>query len=146
MKVYEIQYKKPSTTHLGKASKVTALVFLLLASFANSEIRHFGDWTRKEQLLFSSYSLAAYVDHKQTQWAMNHPCNCFREENTLIYGNSPSKDKSLLINGLFLGGLYYMIGSYEPDDLVPALIGGNVGRWGVVAHNDHIGVSISVAF
>ena len=146
MQVYEIQYKKPSTIHLGKVSKLLALLFLVFACAAKSEIRHFEDWTKKEQLLFSGYTLAAYVDHKQTQWALNHPCNCFSEENTLIYGNNPSKDKSLIINGLLLSGLYYMIGSYEPDDLVPALIGGNIGRWGVVAHNDHIGVSISVAF
>lgn len=146
MQTYEIQYKKRSTIHSGKVSKLVALIFLVFACVAQSEIRHFSDWTKKEQFLFSSYGLAAYVDHKQTQWAMNHPCDCFSEENTLIYGNNPSKDKSLIINGLFISGLYYMIGSYEPDVLLPALIGGNVGRWGVVAHNDHIGVSISVAF
>lgn len=147
MKTYEIQYKKPSTIHSGKVSKLVGLLFLILACFSTAgEMRHFGDWTKKEQLLLSGYIAAAYIDHKQTQWAMNNPCECYKEANSLVYGNSPSKDKSLLINGIVIAGMYYMVGKYPPDAMNTSLIIGNVGRWGVVAHNDSIGVSVSVAF
>ena len=118
------------------------IILCLIPSIANAEFRHFNDWTKKEKMLFTSYTLASYIDHRQTRVGLR---NGYHEANP-VFGNNPHRDKSIAINTLILAGTYYIVGVVQPDQFNPALLGGNIARWGVVAHNDSIGVSWKVAF
>jgi len=119
------------------------LIILSLISLpAHAEFRHFNEWTKKEKALFVSYTTAAYIDHRQTRVGLR---NGYHEANP-IFGKDPHRDKSILINSLILAGAYYMVGYFEPDETNAVMLGGNLARWGVVAHNDSLGVSWKVAF
>ena len=122
--------------------KKLLITLCLTPSLAHAEFRHFNDWTKKEKSLFTSYAVASYIDHRQTRVGLR---NGYVEKNPL-YGSNPHRDKSIAINTLVLGGAYYLVGSFEPDDFNAALLGGNIARWGVVLHNNSVGVSWQVAF
>jgi len=96
--------------------------------------------------VFLAYTTVAWIDHRQTQWALDHPCECYRESNTLIYGSDPSRDKSLIINAIALSAVYWAVGTFEPDTSVPVLGTAALVRFGVVISNDNIGASWQVAF
>ena len=124
--------------------KILLTAFLIsLSSLAQAEFRHFNEWTNREKTLFTSYAVASYIDHRQTRVGLR---NGFHESNSLIYGSNPHRDKSIIINSLILSGTYYLVGTFEPDDFNAVLLGGNIARWGVVIHNDSLGVSWRVAF
>lgn len=122
--------------------KKLLIILCLTPSVAAAEFRHFNEWTKKEKTLFTSYTVAAYIDHRQTRVGLR---NGYYETNP-IFGDNPHRDKSILINSLILGGAYYFVGAYEPDEWNVVLLGGNIARWGVVLHNDSIGVSWKAAF
>ena len=71
-----------------KHFKKLLIILFLIPSTAFAEFRHFNDWSTKEKALFVSYGTVAYIDHKQTRWALAHPCDCYREANPL-YGSNP---------------------------------------------------------
>ena len=125
-----------------KSYKKLLITLCLIPSVANAEFRHFNEWTKKEKALFTSYTLAAYVDHRQTRVGLR---NGYTEANP-VFGKNPHRDKSILINSLVLAGSYYMVGYFKPDETNVVLLGGNIARWGVVAHNNNIGISWKVAF
>ena len=125
-----------------KSYKKLWIILCLIASPAHAEFRHFNDWTNKEKTLFTSYAVASYIDHRQTRVGLR---NGYTESNPL-YGSNPHRDKSIAVNTLVLAGAYYLVGVVEPDEFNAALLGGNIARWGVVAHNDSIGISWKVAF
>lgn len=127
---------------LKKHFKKLLIILCLTPSVANAEFRHFDEWTKKEKTLYTSYVVASYIDHRQTRVGLR---NGYREANP-IFGDNPHRDKSILINSLILAGTYYVVGAYEPDDWNTVLLGGNIARWGVVLHNDSIGVSWKTAF
>lgn len=122
--------------------KLLIILCLTTSPIASAEFRNFNDWTTKEKALFTSYALAAYIDHRQTRVGLR---NGYVEKNP-VYGSNPHQDKAIAINALVLGGAYYLVGAFEPDEFNPALLGGNIARWGVVLHNDSVGVSWQVAF
>lgn len=119
------------------------LITLSLISLpAHAEFRHFNDWTSSEKRLFLAYQTVAYIDHRQTRVGLR---NGYIEKNPL-YGTDPHKDKSIAINMLVAGGMYWMIGQFEPDDTTGLMLGAIISRTAVVYHNDSIGVSWKVAF
>ena len=119
------------------------LIILSLISIpAHAEFRHFNDWTANEKRLFLAYHTVAYIDHRQTRVGLR---NGFVEKNPL-YGTNPHRDKSIAINMLISGGMYWMIGKFEPDDTTGLILGGIISRTAVIYHNDSIGVSWKVAF
>jgi hypothetical protein len=71
--------------------------------------------------------------------------NGYTEANPL-YGTHAHRDKSIAINLLFSGAMYWAIGHYQPDDTNALILGGLIARTSVVIHNDNIGVSWKVAF
>lgn len=128
---------------------LNTLVILSLMGFSSTtqaEFRHFNNWTKKEKTVFIAYGTASWIDHRQTQWALDHPCQCYRESNKLVYGSDPHRDQSLIINGIALSAIYWAIGTFEPDIAVPAVGTAAVFRFGVVVSNDHLGASWQVAF
>ena len=131
-----------------KRSLGVLLVSFLLgfSSASHAEFRHFNDWTKKEKTVFIAYGTAAWIDHRQTQWALDHPCQCYKESNKLVYGSDPHRDKSLIINTIALSTVYWAIGTFEPDVTVPVLGTAVVFRFGVVVSNDQLGASWQVAF
>lgn len=142
MKIYEKLCKKHLTIP-SQMVKILLTAFLVsLSSIVQAEFRHFDEWTKTEKTLYTSYVVASYIDHRQTRVGLR---NGYREANP-IFGENPHRDKSILINSLILAGTYYAVGAYEPDDWNGVLLGGNIARWGVVLHNDSIGVSWQVAF
>lgn len=129
--------------------KALSLCFILLLGFSSNsqaEFRHFNEWTKKEKGVFLAYTTVAWIDHRQTQWALDHPCECYSESNTLVYGSNPSRDKSLIINAVALSAIYWTVGTFEPDASVPVLGTATLVRFGVVISNDNIGASWQVAF
>ena len=124
------------------AFKKLLITLCLTPSITHAEFRHFNEWTNKEKTLFTSYAVASYIDHRQTRVGLR---NGYTESNPL-YGSHPHRDKSIAVNTLVLAGAYYLVGVVEPDEFNAALLGGNIARWGVVAHNDNIGISWKVAF
>lgn len=131
-----------------KRSLGVLLVSFLLgfSSASHAEFRHFNDWTKKEKTVFIAYGTASWIDHRQTQWALDHPCQCYKESNKLVYGSDPHRDKSLIINTIALSTVYWAIGTFEPDVTVPVLGTAVVFRFGVVVSNDQLGASWQVAF
>jgi len=125
-----------------KFKHLLTILLLTASPLASAEFRHFSDWTKKEKTLYTSYAVASYIDHRQTRVGLR---NGYHEANP-IFGNDPHRDKSILINSLVLAGTYYMVGYFRPDETNAVLLGGNIARWGVVLHNDSIGVSWKVAF
>ena len=119
------------------------LITLSLISLpVHAEFRHFNDWTANEKRLFLAYHTIAYIDHRQTRVGLR---NGFVEKNPL-YGTDPHRDKSIAINMLFSGGMYWMIGQFEPDDTTGIMLGAIISRTAVIYHNDSLGVSWKVAF
>lgn len=134
---------------LTSMKKALSLCFILLLGFSSNsqaEFRHFNEWTKKEKGAFIAYTTVTWIDHKQTQWALNNPCECYKESNTLLYGSDPSEDKSLLINTILLSSIYWTVGTFEPDASVSVIGTGALIRLGAVVSNDQIGVSWQVAF
>jgi len=120
--------------------KLLALL-LLFSSPAMAEFRHFNEWSTKEKSLFLAYNTAAYIDHRQTRVALR---NGYTEMNP-IYGQA-HRDKSVAINLLISGTVYYLVGSYKEDSLNTSLGALALARTAVVIHNDSVGVSWRVAF
>ena len=116
------------------------------SSTSHAEFRHFNDWTKKEKGVFLAYTTVSWIDHRQTRWALDHPCQCYKESNELVYGSDPHRDKSLIINTIALSAVYWGIGTFEPDVAVPAIGTAAVVRFGVVVTNDQLGASWQVAF
>jgi hypothetical protein len=116
------------------------------SSATQAEFRHFNNWTKKEKTVFIAYGTASWIDHKQTQWALDNPCQCYKESNKLVYGSDPHRDKSLIVNTIALSTVYWAIGTFEPDVTVPVVGTAAVFRFGVVVSNDQLGASWQVAF
>lgn len=135
MKTLEILCKKHLTT------LCLTSIMLFCSSVAQAEFRHFNDWTKKEQSLYAANILVAYIDHKQTNYGLD---NGYSEKNPL-YGNR-HPDKSIAINALAYGAVYWAVGHYAEDETTTYLLGGLLSRTAVVVHNDSIGVSWKVAF
>lgn len=125
-----------------KRFKLLLITLLLTASPAHAEFRHFNEWTTSEKGLFLAYNTAAYIDHRQTRVGLR---NGYTEANPL-YGTHPHRDKSIAINLLINGAMYWVIGHYQPDDTNALILGGLVARTAVVVRNDNIGISWKVAF
>lgn len=125
-----------------KRFKLLLITLLLTASPAHAEFRHFNEWTTSEKGLFLSYNTVAYIDHRQTRVGLR---NGYVEANPL-YGTHPHRDKSIAINLLISGAMYWAIGHYQPDDTNALILGGLIARTSVVVHNDNIGISWKVAF
>jgi hypothetical protein len=123
---------------------LSIILFLILsAEPAYAEFRHFDEWTPAERRLFLAYNTAAYIDHRQTRVGLR---NGYTEANKWLYGPSAHRDKSIAINLLISGGMYWAIGHYEPDETNTVTLGLTMGRVGAIIHNDSIGVSWKVAF
>ena len=125
-----------------KRFKLLLTTLLLTASPAYAEFRHFNEWTGAEKRLFLTYNTMSYIDHRQTRVGLR---NGFVEKNPL-YGKNPHRDKSIAINVLVNGGLYYLVGSSNPDKVNALVLGGIVARTAVVYNNDQLGISWKVAF
>jgi hypothetical protein len=120
------------------------LLFLAFPAFSD-DFRHFSDWSKKEKIAFISYNTAVYIDLMQTKKALQHPCKCYKEGNS-IYGNDPSIDKIVLANLATSALLYYSVGVLEKDKLNTALFTLTAIRVGVVYRNDSIGISWTAGF
>lgn len=132
---------------MKKSLSVLFVLFLLgFSSTSSAEFRHFNEWTKKEKSVFLAYTTVSWIDHSQTQWALNHPCECYTESNTLVYGSNPHKDKSLIINSIAISSMYWAVGTFEPDATVVFLGTATAVRFGVVINNDQLGASWQVAF
>ena len=131
--------------NFGRHFKKLWIILCLIPSTAFAEFRHFNEWSNKEKALFISYGTVAYIDHRQTRWALSHPCECYVEANP-VYGSNPHRDKSIAINLAAAGFIYWAVGTFEEDALNPYLFGATLGRTAVVIHNDSIGIDWRVAF
>jgi len=123
------------------ACRLVLLLLLGMPSMAYAEFRHWDEWTRKEQGLFLAYNTVAYIDHRQTRVGLR---NGYVETNP-IYGTKPHRDKSIAINILVSGAMYWAIGHYQPNDTTGIILGGVIARTAVVVRNDNIGISWKVA-
>ena len=131
--------------NFAKHFKKLSIILCLIPSIALAEFRHFDDWSDKEKALFLTYGTVAYIDHRQTRIALDHPCNCYSEANPL-YGSNPHRDKSIAINLAAIGILYWGVGSLPENKVNRYLLGATVGRAAVVIHNDSVGISWTRAF
>jgi hypothetical protein len=144
MKTLGIHCKNTWTIH-SAVIKALAIACLLFSQQTLAEFRHWDEWTKDEKTSFLAYSTVAYIDHRQTQWALDHPSGRWHESNP-IYGNNHSRDKSLLINALVLGTVYYYVGKQPPDTNLYLTWGITMSRAAAVYHNQKLGIHWTVAF
>lgn len=126
-------------------SRISLLCLLLFCAPSYAEFRHINEWTDKEKAVFFTYSAITYIDVQQTRWALDHPCQCYYEANP-IFGKDPHKDKLYLISALSTAAVYSAIGYEAPNAALKPLWILNAVRFGVVVHNNSVGVSWEVAF
>jgi len=125
---------------------------LLLCLLLNSpaliagEFRHFNEWTNKEKAELLAYSSLAYLDYRQTAWAIEQRDSLgnplFSERNP-AFGRYPEKNELIATQIIATGFYYYLVGkNYDP------LIRGSILgiRLAAVIHNDSIGARIYKVF
>jgi len=118
------------------------ILLAILSAPAHAEFRHFHEWTPTEKNLYLAYNTFAYIDHRQTRVGLR---NGYSEINPL-YGNNPHRDKSIAINAIISGTMYYFVGKNEPNEMNTLTFGLGMSRFAAVIHNDSIGISWQVAF
>jgi len=129
----------------AKHFKKLWIILCLIPSTAFADFRHFNDWSEKEKAWFAAYQTTAWMDYKQTEWALTHPCDCFYEQNP-IYGKYPHPDKILLGNVLAAAAVYWDVGRTPENKRLKVLQGVTLFRAAVVVHNDSVGISWTKAF
>lgn len=127
------------------ACRLVLLLLLSIPTMAHAEFRHWDEWTRKEKTAFGIYNTLAYTDYSQTRVALSHECECYVEANP-IFGKSPHPDKILLINVLASASIYHLVGKSEPDTSLRFMGTLSAIRFGVIIHNERVGITWRAGF
>lgn len=127
------------------------IIILLLSLFSNiAEARDFKDWTPAEKLEFSLFATAAYMDYKQSAWAMKYKApdgTYVYYESNPVYGKRPSKETLMVGQIISLAAYYYLISEYGDNKTITLMRRSVlIAKIGVVVHNDSIGISFSKAW
>ena len=90
------------------------------------------------------YQALTVVDVAQTMRALDHPCGCYYEQNSL-YGKNPSDFQlvatSLAFNAAHAYLVLRMVETGQPEWLIKTVTYGSIAvRAGVVYHNFSIGI------
>ena len=116
----------------------TALMCLLLWSHNVSA----KEWSESEKEIYAFYTGVVVLDGLQSYSAMQDPCKCFREANSL-YGDSISDGEIVLSTIVSLAGMHWMIEQDAPEWLLWSISG---MRAAVVVNNHVVGARIEYAF
>lgn len=127
------------------ACRLVLLLLLGMPSMAYAEFRHWDEWTRKEKTAFAIYNTLAYADYSQTRTALSHECGCYVEANSL-FGKDPHPDRILLVNVIASASIYHLVGNSQPDTGVKFMGTLSAIRFGVILHNDRVGISWRAGF
>lgn len=119
-------------------------LLLLLFSFNVSAEETIADRLKKLPPEEWVYQALTVVDVAQTMRALDHPCQCYYEQNPL-FGKNPSDFQIIATTLAFNAAHAYlvlrMVETGQPDWLIKTVTYTSIAvRAGVVYHNFHIGI------
>ena len=127
--------------------KYLLLFLVLFSGNLYADFRHLDAWDNEEKAIFSFYVATTYIDIKQTEYALDHPCACYLEGNPIYGSHTPSISNIVLINVASSAFLYYTIGKETTDRKTRNTLWlTNAVKFGVVYNNHMIGAHWKVAF